>query len=74
MADGQPHAGELGGTQGPRCSFCGRAQAEAGPLVEGQGPQGAGGAFICAQCVELVRKIFEQVQQRPPGETLHDDG
>jgi hypothetical protein len=74
MADGQPHAEGLGGGQGPRCSFCGRGQFEAGPLVEGQGAQGAGGVFICAQCVELARKIFEQVQQRPPGETLHDNG
>jgi hypothetical protein len=66
--------GEAGGAQGPRCSFCGREAAEAGPLVEGQGPQGAGGAFICRDCVELARTIFEQLQQLQPGDTLHDNG
>ena len=74
MAGKHPHAGGPGGPQGPCCSFCGRGQGEAGPLVEGQGPQGPGGAFICSECVELARSIFEQIQQRPPGDTLHDNG
>jgi hypothetical protein len=74
MADSRPHAGGPGGVAVPNCSFCGRSQGEAGPLVEGQGPQGAGGTFICSQCVELARSIFAQLQQRPPGDTLHDNG
>jgi hypothetical protein len=68
------HEGEAAGAPGPHCSFCGREAAQAGPLVEGQGPRGAGGAFICRDCVEMARTIFEQLHERPPGDTLHDNG
>jgi hypothetical protein len=74
MAGTHPSSGGPMGPRGPRCSFCGRAGTEAGPLVEGQGPPGTVAAFICHECVELARTIFAQLQQRPPGDTLHDNG
>jgi hypothetical protein len=74
MAGGHPHGGGTQGPQGPCCSFCGRPPEQTGPLVEGSGPQNRGGAFICRECAELARSIFEQMHQRPPGDTLHDNG
>ena len=48
---------------GARCSFCRRSESEAGLLVEGGGPEGGGGVFICRGCAELSLDIFEQEKQ-----------
>jgi hypothetical protein len=46
----------------PRCSFCGRNETRAGPLVAG----GAGkrrqppDVFICRDCVRLCQEILDQ--------------
>jgi len=56
-----------GGPSGPSrrnkygsvCSFCGRAQREAGPLVEGPN-----NVFICPSCVELCHNIITQERRR----------
>ena len=37
-----------------RCSFCGRTEEEAGPLL------GAGGAYICKSCVEVCNGIIRE--------------
>ena len=48
-----------GGDEGPRrvttCSFCNKNSREVGPMVEGPGD-----VFICTQCVDLCRNIFQQ--------------
>ncbi len=47
-----------GGTQkrrGSTCSFCGKGQRDAGPMVEG--PKDV---YICKQCVELCHNIIKQ--------------
>ena len=41
------------------CSFCGRTQREAGPLVEGPNS-----VFICPSCVELCHNIITQERRR----------
>lgn len=52
-----------GGDEGPRrvttCSFCNKNSREVGPMVEGPGD-----VFICTQCVDLCRNIFQQEKQR----------
>jgi hypothetical protein len=47
-----------------RCSFCCRRRTDVGPLVEGCGPKGKGGVFICRECVELFLSIFDQEEAR----------
>lgn len=46
------------------CSFCRKGRRESGPLVEGPGPTGTGGVFICGDCAKLALSIIEQEQQR----------
>ena len=51
-----------GGGRGRRssaCSFCGKSQREAGPMVEG--PQDV---YICASCVELCHNIIRQEKRK----------
>jgi ClpX C4-type zinc finger len=47
-----------------RCSFCRESPGKVGPLVEGEGPQGSGGVFICEQCAELVLTIIAEEKRR----------
>ncbi len=46
------------------CSFCRKGRSEAEPFVEGPGPGGAGGVFLCRSCAELAISIFDQEQVR----------
>jgi len=61
-----------GGTGGPRrrvvCSFCGKTDRETGPLVEGRG-----GAYICADCVQLCSSVV-QAERRHMGPRPLDIG
>lgn len=41
------------------CSFCGRAQREAGPMVEGPND-----VYICSSCVELCHNIITQERRK----------
>jgi ATP-dependent Clp protease ATP-binding subunit ClpX len=43
------------------CSFCGKSQQDAGPLVEGPGVQ------ICAGCVELCREAVDEQRANASG-------
>jgi hypothetical protein len=56
--------GERADDSGARCSFCRESRPEVGPLVEGAGPEGTGGVFICRACTELSLAIFEQERRR----------
>jgi hypothetical protein len=49
---------------GAVCSFCRKSRSEVGPLVEGAGPEGTGGVFICRTCTDLSLAIFEQEDRR----------
>ena len=59
----QSDGGGGGGDEGPRrvttCSFCNKNSREVGPMVEGPGD-----VFICTECVDLCRNIFQQEKQR----------
>jgi ATP-dependent Clp protease ATP-binding subunit ClpX len=57
-----------------RCSFCGKSYREVGPLVEGQGPEGFGGVFICRADVELCRTAFEQQDALRAEERKYPEG
>jgi ATP-dependent Clp protease ATP-binding subunit ClpX len=63
--EGGGGAGGTGGSRGggPRrqsmCSFCGKSQRDAGPMVEG--PKDV---FICKSCVELCHNIIRQELKR----------
>jgi len=57
-------SGGGGGTRGPGkkqsvCSFCGKSQRDAGPMVEG--PKDV---YICKSCVELCHNIIRQEMKR----------
>ncbi len=58
--------GGNGGGNKPRrmsaCSFCGKGQREAGPMVEG--PRDV---YICKSCVELCHNIIKQEARRSTG-------
>ena len=41
------------------CSFCNKTSRDAGPLVEG-----AGGVFICGECVELCQQILVRERRK----------
>ncbi|HSW44264.1 MAG TPA: ATP-dependent Clp protease ATP-binding subunit ClpX [Phycisphaerae bacterium] len=59
---GQVGGGSGGGKGGRRsttCSFCGKTQREAGPMVEGPGD-----VYICAACVDLCHNIIKQEKRR----------
>lgn len=54
-----------------RCSFCGKGQEKVHRLVAGPG-----GVYICNECVDLCREIFEEEQAMkerpaPDGEGAH---
>jgi len=54
-----------GGSKGRRtstCSFCGKGQREAGPMVEG--PKNV---YICKSCVELCHNIIKQEVRKASG-------
>ena len=57
-----------GGGRGRRnnvCSFCGKGQTDAGPIVEGPD-----NVRICAACIDLCRNIIRQEQRKQgPGRT-----
>ncbi|MFQ5462191.1 MAG: ATP-dependent Clp protease ATP-binding subunit ClpX [Phycisphaerae bacterium] len=59
MATGRGGGGRSGGgtrqRRGSVCSFCGKGQRDAGPMVEG--PKDV---YICKQCVELCHNIIKQ--------------
>jgi len=63
----QNSGGSKGSGQGAKCSFCGRSQRNTGALVEGRG-----GAFICADCVQLCNTVVmeERRRARPRRSTL----
>ena len=42
------------------CWFCGGNLSNVGPLVEGEGPEGDGGVYICGACAELVQRIITE--------------
>ena len=55
-------SGSGGGSRGRRkstCSFCGKGQRDAGPMVEG--PRDV---YICKSCVELCHNIIKQEKRR----------
>jgi len=54
--------GDGGGSKGRRtstCSFCGKSQRDAGPMVEG--PKNV---YICKSCVELCHNIIKQEMRK----------
>ncbi len=58
-------AGNGGGTRGRRsstCSFCGKGQRDAGPMVEGPKE-----VYICKSCVELCHNIIKQEIRKTTG-------
>src|SRR5689334_6141848 len=62
--------GTTGGSRGGRrpttCSFCGKSQREAGPMVEGPGD-----VYICAACVDLCHNIIKQEKRKTgPAHTM----
>jgi len=55
------------------CSFCRRNRGDAGPLVEGPGSSGLGGAAICRHCALLCLAVFDQEQRRRAGKEAAAD-
>ncbi len=60
--------GGRGGRRTTTCSFCGKTQREAGPMVEGPGD-----VYICAACVDLCHNIIKQ-EKRKTGPVRHLSG
>ncbi len=56
---GQSGGGGKGGRRSTTCSFCGKSQRDAGPMVEGPGD-----VYICAACVDLCHNIIKQEKRR----------
>jgi len=48
-----------GSRRSTTCSFCGKTQREAGPMVEGPGD-----VYICAACVDLCHNIIKQEKRK----------
>ncbi len=65
---GQTGGSGKGGRRSTTCSFCGKSQREAGPMVEGPGD-----VYICAACVDLCHNIIKQ-EKRKTGPTRHVSG
>jgi ATP-dependent Clp protease ATP-binding subunit ClpX len=61
-------SGSNGGRRPTTCSFCGKSQREAGPMVEGPGD-----VYICAACVDLCHNIIKQ-EKRKNGPARHLTG
>lgn len=57
-----------------RCSFCREHPRKVGPLVEGEGPDGTGGVFLCEDCAELVLTIVAEEKRRRGKGTSEDEG
>ncbi len=57
-----------------RCSFCRQHARKVGPLVEGEGPDGTGGVFLCEGCAELVLAIAAEEKRRRGKGTSEDEG
>jgi ATP-dependent Clp protease ATP-binding subunit ClpX len=57
-----------GGRRTTTCSFCGKTQREAGPMVEGPGD-----VYICSACVDLCHNIIKQ-EKRKTGPSRHLGG
>ena len=55
-----------------QCSFCRENPRKVGPLVEGEGPDGTGGVYICENCAELVPTIIAE-QKRWRGRGTSED-
>ncbi len=71
MAGSRSGSGGGGGKSSRRstnCSFCGKSQREAGPMVEGPD-----GVYICATCVDLCHSIIQQ-EKRKAGPSRHATG
>src|SRR5947207_7361388 len=65
---GPPPGGNKGGSgrRATTCSFCGKSQREAGPMVEGPGD-----VYICAACVDLCHNIIKQEKRKTgPSHTI----
>ena len=64
MPTAKGHGGGSGskGRRGSTCSFCGKAQRDAGPMVEGPKE-----VFICKSCVELCHNIIKQEIRKSSG-------
>ncbi|UCD27657.1 MAG: ATP-dependent Clp protease ATP-binding subunit ClpX [Planctomycetota bacterium] len=60
--------GGKGGRRATTCSFCGKTQREAGPMVEGPGD-----VYICSACVDLCHNIIRQ-EKRKTGPGRHFAG
>ena len=56
---GHSGGGGKGSRRSTTCSFCGKTQREAGPMVEGPGD-----VYICAACVDLCHNIIKQEKRR----------
>ncbi|MHC4796468.1 MAG: ATP-dependent Clp protease ATP-binding subunit ClpX, partial [Planctomycetota bacterium] len=52
-------SGGKGGRRVTTCSFCGKNQREAGPMVEGPSD-----VYICSACVDLCHNIIKQEKRR----------
>ncbi len=56
---GQSGGSGRGGRRPTTCSFCGKNQRDAGPMVEGPGD-----VYICAACVDLCHNIIKQEKRK----------
>ncbi len=59
MASGDRDDGGSGSSRASTCSFCGKSQRDAGPMVEG--PKNV---YICKSCVELCHNIIKQEMRK----------
>jgi hypothetical protein len=63
---------QAAGRTDARCSFCRENPRKVGPLVEGEGPSGTGGVYICENCAELVLTIVAE-EKRWRGREMGED-
>jgi ClpX C4-type zinc finger len=55
------------------CSFCRKHLQKTGPLVEGKGPSGTGGVFICRECAAMALSIIGIEDHRLEGQRRRKD-
>jgi hypothetical protein len=48
-----------------------KTKSEVGAIVEGPGPEGTGGVYICRGCAEFALDIFEQMEEERRGGESH---
>lgn len=48
----------------PRCSFCGKAQAEVTKLIAGRSVHLPDAAFICGDCIDICVEIITKDRER----------